>query len=51
MHNAGGCMVGPVTDALTGIALVTKMIDQAKAFASVSGQHRCPVKASKKRIS
>ena len=35
MHNVGGCMVGPVKAALSGIAFVTKMIDQAKAFAAV----------------
>ena len=35
MHNVGGNMVDPVTAALTGIALVTTMIDQSKAFADV----------------
>ena len=35
MHNVGGNMVDPVTAALTGIALVTKMSGQAKAFTYV----------------
>ena len=35
MHNVGVYMVDPVSAALTGIALVTTMIDQAKAFADV----------------
>ena len=44
-------MVDPVSAALTGIALVTTMIDQAKAFADVLGQQRCPVNAPRNRIS
>ena len=35
MHNVGNYIVDLATVALTGIELVTKMIDQAKAFAAV----------------
>lgn len=35
MHNVGNYIVDLATVALTGIELVTKMIDQAKAFADV----------------